>query len=190
VNAKQGGGETGAEPGRSQPGGRVRRILLVGFMAAGKSTVGRILADQLGWRFVDVDAEIERRAGRSIAEIFRTDGEAAFRVLEAELVASLDSADRSVIAPGGGWAARPGALEVRSGTVTVWLRVSPEEAVRRARAARLARPLLETDDPLATARELLGLREPFYRQARIWIDAEQRGPHAIANEIRERIENE
>jgi shikimate kinase len=124
----------------------VRRILLVGFMSAGKTTIGRLLADTLGWRFVDVDEEIVRRTGMSVADIFRERGEAVFRRLETRLTARLCSLDLAVIAPGGGWIMAPMALErLPRDTRTVWLRVSPEEAVRRSLGAGVERPLLGSD---------------------------------------------
>ena len=82
---------------------RVGRIVLIGFMAAGKSTVGRILADRLGWAFVDFDDEIEERTGLAVRDFFRIYGEQAFRELEAELTEELADAEHVVLAPGGGW---------------------------------------------------------------------------------------
>jgi len=171
--------------GPEPPAPPVRLIALVGFMAAGKTTVGRRLADRLGWRFIDVDAEIEARSGRGIAEWFRDPGELAFRAMEAELTATLLSGDHTVLALGGGWAAQPGAFDaVPTGARTVWLRVSAAEAVRRAAADPVIRPLLEGDDaPDDTARVLLQKREVAYGRADIRVDVDGRTPDEIVHEI-------
>lgn len=163
----------------------VRLVALVGFMAAGKTTVGRRLADRLGWRFIDVDLEIASRSGRTIAEWFRDPGEAAFRAMEAELTATLLSEDHTVLALGGGWAAQPGAFEaVPSGARTVWLRVSAAEAVRRAAADPVVRPLLAGDDaPDHTVRALLQKREAAYGRADFRVDVDGRAPDEIVHEI-------
>jgi shikimate kinase len=165
----------------------VARVFLIGFMAAGKTTVGRLLADRLGWRFVDVDEEIVRRSGETVPEIFRLHGEAVFRALEARLTAELRSLDRAVIAPGGGWVTTPSALDdLPDGTVVVWLRVSAEEAIRRVGPAA-DRPLLAGADPLARARSLIAERESLYRRADLTIDVDGRSPAAIAAEIAARL---
>lgn len=161
------------------------RVVLLGFMAAGKTSVGRALADLLGWRFLDVDNEIERRAGRTIPEIFRSDGEAAFRALEAEVAARLVERREVVVAMGGGWLDVDGLPEE---TLTVWLRISPEEAVRRASAAEAAeRPMLGGGDPLERARRLLAAREPAYRRAALRLEAEAASPEELARAIAQAV---
>ncbi len=153
-------------------------------MASGKSTVGQRLAERLGWDFLDFDEEIERRTGLAIPDIFRRMGEPAFRALEAELTAECGDLDHIVLAPGGGWITQPELLELLApGTLLVWLRVSPEEAVRRAMRARTHRPLLAGPDPLARARLLLSEREPLYRQADVAVDVDDRDPDEVAAEI-------
>ena len=164
--------------------GDVARIVLVGFMASGKSTVGRRLAERLGWDFIDFDEEIERRAGRSIGDIFRQDGEAAFRALEAKLTAEWRNAESVVLAPGGGWVTQPGLLDsLGPRSVVVWLRISAAEAVRRTASAQVHRPLLAGADPLATAERLLRQREPLYRRADVVVDSDARGPDELASAI-------
>ena len=163
--------------------GRPRRVVLVGFMAAGKTSVGAALARRLEWRFVDVDAEVERTAGASIPEIFRREGEAAFRRLEAAATEDALRSDEVVVASGGGWPSNPFAdwPELPSGTVSVWLRVDGREAVRRARAQGLVeRPLLAGGDPEAAVEELLADRDAAYRRAAIHVDTGGRGPEEIA----------
>jgi shikimate kinase len=163
---------------------RLRRILLVGFMGAGKSSVGRRLARALGWRFVDFDTEVTAVAGMSIPEIFETAGEAAFRELEAGVGQRLLERDRVVLASGGGWGTVPGRLdEVPAGTETFWLRVSAEEAVRRASARPGTRPLLAGEDPLGRARRLLAEREPRYARADGVVDTDHRSVEDVTSEI-------
>jgi shikimate kinase len=166
------------------PARDVRRIVLVGFMSAGKTTIGPLLADSLGWRFVDVDEEIVRRTGMSVADIFRQRGEAVFRRLEARLTARLCSVEDTVIAPGGGWVMAPMALErLPQGTWTVWLRVSAEEAVRRALGSGVERPLLAGEDPLGTARTLLAARQSRYRQVDQIVAVDEKTPAEITAAI-------
>jgi shikimate kinase len=154
--------------------GAWRRVLLVGFMGAGKSSVGNRLAHRMGWSFVDADDVIEAEAGRSIPEIFAASGEGHFRGLEAGVVDRLLRRDRIVIATGGGWAAAEGRLEsVPPGTATVWLRVGGEEAVRRTKPAAGTRPMLVSEDPVQAARALLAARAPFYALARWTVDTER-----------------
>ena len=165
-------------------------IILVGFMAAGKSTVGRLLADRLGWGFVDFDARIRERAGRPPGQIIREDGEAAFRSHEARLTAELAGRTGLVLAPGGGWGADPGrAAALGPGAVRVWLRITAEEAVRRAGGEEVDRPLLgEGPDRVARARELLAERAAGYMAAEIVVDVHGRSPEVVTEEIFRRLE--
>ncbi|HEX7052122.1 MAG TPA: shikimate kinase [Longimicrobiales bacterium] len=165
----------------------VTRLILVGFMAAGKSTVGRRLADLLGWVFIDFDEEIERRTGISIPEIFRLRGEPAFRALEAELTEEVAGIEHAVLAPGGGWITQPELLDAFGPeTLVVWLRISPAEAVRRASRTLSHRPLLASaPDPIAAARTLIREREPLYRLADVVVDVDGRDPEELAEEIAE-----
>lgn len=166
-----------------------RNIVLTGFMGAGKTTVGRHLAETLGWSFVDLDERIARESGMSIPDIFRTRGEMAFRAMEARLTAALSSVDRTVIAPGGGWVLDPANPErLPPATCTVWLRVSAGEAVRRVRAAGEDRPLLAgAADPVAVAAALLARRSARYATADVIVDVDGRTPAEIVEEIRSRI---
>jgi len=152
----------------------LERVLLVGFMGSGKTSVGRLLAERLGWRFVDFDDVVESEAGARIAEIFRAAGESGFRALEAEVAERLLSGRHVVLGSGGGWAAAAaGRLdEVPSGTATFWLRVSAEEAVRRAVGQPGQRPLLDRPDPLEAARRLIEERAPRYGEARWTVDTD------------------
>jgi len=161
-----------------------RLVVLVGFMGSGKTSVGSRLAERLGWSFVDVDDEVEARTGSSIDALFRDVGEAGFREVEARVTAELLEARACVVATGGGWpAAGGGRLEALPDDVlTVWLRVDPDVAVERVAATR-HRPLLNVEDPLARARELLGRREAAYRRARVHLDTNEATPEVLVDAI-------
>lgn len=148
-------------------------IYLVGMMGVGKSTVGAQLASRLGRAFVDTDQEVERVAGRTIAEIFETDGEVHFRALEAEAIRAA-SADAAVVALGGGAVAEPGAMErlLADGEV-VYLMADPAVLVRRI-GNPASRPLLaglDLDERIEKLEMLLTERKRFYDQAGIRVDA-------------------
>lgn len=131
---------------------------------AGKSTAGRQLAHALGVPFVDVDHEIERRIGRTIRAFFESEGEAAFRDLEQEVLAELLQCPGQVLATGGGAVLRPANREaLRRHSTVVYLRASPEELFRRLRHDT-QRPLLQVADPLRRLRELYRERDPLYRE--------------------------
>jgi shikimate kinase len=145
-----------------------RRIVLVGFMGAGKTTVGATLAARLGWGFLDLDRRIEERAGRSVPEIFRRDGEPAFREEERRAAEEAAGLDRLVIAAGGGAFAHPATrAALARGSMTVWLACSLETVLERIAPG--------PDRPLASSRErmhrLMSLREPSYRLADRVVDA-------------------
>ena len=160
------------------------RILLVGFMASGKSTVGREVARMLDWRFVDFDDEIRREVGEEIPDIFARSGEAGFRAIEARVARRLLPGDRVVLAAGGGWAAQAGHMEsLPDDTLSVWLKVTPATAVSRARAQGAERPLLDVARPVQRARLLLATRTPYYRLARLTLDSEGISVTALAEQI-------
>ncbi|NIP83801.1 MAG: shikimate kinase [Gemmatimonadetes bacterium] len=161
------------------------RIVLVGFMAAGKSTVGPVLARRLGWEFVDLDDRIREETGRTPAAILRDEGEAAFRRLEAALTDGLAGRRRLVLAPGGGWVTQPGlARRLGPGTVRVWLRVSLDEALRRADTSEADRPLLgPPDGRRERVAALLERRRADYAAAELTVDVDGREPADVADEI-------
>jgi shikimate kinase len=152
----------------SGPATGPERVVLVGFMGAGKSTIGPLLAEVLGWGFVDLDTWIEERAGREVATIFREEGEASFRARERDMAARAASQRHLVIAAGGGAFAQPDTRDVlRQGAVTVWLRSDL--------ATLLARIPPDGRRPLAANRDimqtLLAEREPSYKLADVTVDA-------------------
>lgn len=141
------------------------RIFLVGLMGAGKTTVGRSLAQRTGLRFADSDHEIERRRGLTVSEIFAQEGEAGFRDLEQQVIDEFTRQDGLVLATGGGAVLRDEnrrALHDR-GTV-VYLRAGPDELAHRMRNDRV-RPLLRGGDPRARLRDLFRQRDPLYRES-------------------------
>ncbi len=160
------------------------RVLLVGFMASGKSSVGKELASRLGWDFEDFDTAIEARAGKSVSQIFAEDGEVEFRRLESGVAEELLARSNTVVASGGGWPAQPGSWRmVTEDTMSVWLQVSPVEAVRRASEDGPTRPLLDGEDVTDRATALLLAREASYRRARYTLDSERYTPPELAAEI-------
>jgi len=157
-------------------------------MGSGKSTVGHLLAEALGWEFADFDDEVERDQERSVAAIFAESGEPRFRAAEARVGERLLARDRVVLASGGGWAATPGRLRtLPEGTLSVWLKVGPDEAVRRATPLAGVRPLLAGADPVGAARKLLSARAPFYAEADLEVDTESRTIEDVAAEILKRM---
>jgi shikimate kinase len=163
------------------------KVILVGLMGAGKSTVGGLLADRLGYAFVDLDAEVEALAGRSIAEIFDAGGETLFRELEAEATERQDDATGTVLAAGGGWMVRPELRDRWPGSVRVWLRVTPEEAWDRLSGDAAARPMLDPGRPRESLERLLGERETAYEQAEISVAAGDSSGGAAAEETADLI---
>ena len=131
------------------------------------------MAARLGRPFVDFDEEIERRTGCGVAELFARHGEDHFRQLELTISRELASRRGMVLAPGGGWAAIPGAVELlRPPARLVYLRLSPEVALGRVAADGRKRPLLEVPQPILTLRRMLAARHAFYALADHVVDAE------------------
>ncbi len=160
------------------------RVLLVGFMASGKSSTGKELASRLGWDFQDFDTVIAARAGKSVSRIFSEDGEAEFRRLESGVAEDLLARSNTVVASGGGWPAQPGAWKmVAENTMSIWLKVSLAVAVRRASEQGPTRPLLDGEGVTEQAAVLLLGREAAYSGARYSLDSEQYGPPELADEI-------
>ncbi|MDG2256025.1 MAG: shikimate kinase [Opitutaceae bacterium] len=140
-------------------------LYLVGFMGTGKSAVGRSVANRLGFAFIDSDHAIEEADGRSIKEIFDSEGEVAFRELERKFIDEGHANECCVISCGGGLVAQPGMLKrLRAKGPVVCLLASPETIFERVKGNE-KRPLLNVQDPLARIRELLGEREPIYKKA-------------------------
>ena len=141
---------------------RPENIILCGFMGTGKSTVGRLIAERLGWRFVDTDQLIEERAGRTVKDIFAQDGEAVFRQWESRICQELAALQKTVIATGGGIVLNPDNRDAlaRAGLV-VCLDAPASEIVARL-AGVTDRPLLAGADPVTRVAELLAARASAY----------------------------
>ncbi|MCX7616345.1 3-dehydroquinate synthase [Tepidiforma sp.] len=161
-----------------------RRIFLIGLSGSGKSTTGRILAERLGWAFIDTDKEIERKAGATVAELFAREGEAAFRERELRALEAAAAHEPAVIATGGGAPTIPAARPILGSGFVVWLAVSPAVAARRLLEAPNAseRPLL-AGDPRARLEALLQSRIELYRGADAAIDCDDLTPEEQAEEI-------
>jgi shikimate kinase / 3-dehydroquinate synthase len=159
---------------------RPTRVVLVGFMGSGKTSVGRVLARRLGYLFEDMDRRIEERTGRTIADIFREDGEEAFREMECEEARTLVSLPHRVVAAGGGAFTRAATRALlREGALTVWLRCDLDRILARVPADG-SRPLAGNRDIM---RALLGEREPSYRMADVVVDASAGAPREVADRI-------
>jgi shikimate kinase len=161
-------------------------IVVIGFMGTGKSTVGRLVAERLGRRFVDLDTVIAAVAGKTVPEIFRADGEPAFRRLETIALARALGDGGTVLATGGGAACREDnlAMMLAQGRV-VALSATPEEVLKRTGHAS-GRPNLDGatgEQQLARARALLAAREPYYARAHVRVDTVGKAPEDVAAEV-------
>jgi shikimate kinase len=163
-------------------------IVLVGYRGTGKSTVARLLAAQLQWPWFDADVEIESRAGKSIAQIFASDGEESFRDWESRVVADLCARERCILALGGGAVMRPENREaiLRQGRV-VWLQASPETLWRRIQSDSSTaerRPDLTAQGGITEIIATLEARREIYRQcAHSEVDTQGKSPEEVANAI-------
>ncbi|GGG90657.1 shikimate kinase [Glycocaulis albus] len=170
-----------------------RPLVLVGLMGAGKTSIGRRVADRLGWRFRDSDHEVEEAAGRSVSEIFADFGEAAFRDGERRVIARLlEEPGHCVIALGGGAFIHDETRAlIKDKALSVWLKADIDTLMERV-SRRDTRPLLQTDDPRAVMETLLAERGPVYAEADIHVtspDATHEGAVlAILEAMAERVE--
>ena len=161
----------------------IKNIALIGFMGTGKSSVGRIIAEQARFQLVDTDDEIERRAGKSIRQIFADEGEPRFREHERALVAELAGLNRVVISTGGGVGANPdhlAALKTHALVICLW--ASPDHIWERVRHQH-HRPLLQDPDPRAKIQRLLAERAVFYRQADVLVNTDLRPLREVAQQV-------
>jgi shikimate kinase len=161
-------------------------IVLVGFMGAGKTTIGQLLAGQLSLPFTDADAAIEQRSGRPIPQIFAEDGEPAFRALEHQVIAELLDGPARVLALGGGAAEHPGTRARLTAAQVVYLQVGYEQAMRRVRGVRdpESRPLLARPDLAATYQRRL----PVYAGiATVTVPTDDRRPEAVSQDVLARL---
>jgi shikimate kinase len=161
----------------------IHNLALIGFMGTGKSSVGRLCAAHLRYELIDTDDWIEKRAGKSITEIFAQEGEAAFREIERQLVTEMAAWQRKVISTGGGLAANDANLvSLKQHSLVVCLWASAEEIWERVRDQG-HRPLLQGPDPLGKIRALLEQRTPFYRQADVLVNTGMRSAREVAQQV-------
>ena len=151
-----------------------RRVYIIGFMGSGKSTAGRKLASSLGWKFIDLDKEVERIAGQSVKEIFSTLGEDHFRETEANVLFGLITEDDTVISAGGGTPCRGSNMDFMTATgIVVYLKMTPSQLNSRLEGSSVSRPLLNNlagDELLEYISHKLAEREEYYLKAQIITD--------------------
>lgn len=165
-----------------------KRIVLVGPMGAGKSTIGRMLARELGYRFLDSDRIIEERCGANIPWIFDVEGEAGFRQRETAMLAELSEVEGTVLATGGGAVMRPENHKLlKRDAIVVYLKTSIDQQVERTRRDR-NRPLLQNDDPEAVLRHLFAVRDPIYTElADVVMHTDRKSPRLVVRQLVNRV---
>ena len=168
-------------------------LILIGYRGTGKSTVARLLAERLGWAWVDSDAEVEREVGATIAEIFAREGEAGFRDREAAVVARLLEDDNRVVALGGGAVLREETRQkLAAAGKVVWLRATAETIHLRLASdpgTVTGRPNLTAGGGMPEIRDLLQRRQAIYQRcADLEVDTDNKDPAAVAAEILSRME--
>ncbi|MCV7283230.1 shikimate kinase [Mycolicibacterium flavescens] len=166
------------------------RAVLVGLPGSGKSTIGRRLAKVLDLPLLDTDAGIEETTGRTIADIFATDGEQEFRRIEEEVIRSALQTHDGVLSLGGGAVTTPGVRDALAGHTVIYLEISAAEGVRRTGGSTV-RPLLAGGDRGEKFKALMTQRVPLYRKvATIRVNTNRRNPGAVVRQIVARLENE
>lgn len=163
-------------------------VVLIGYRCAGKTTVGKILAEKLEMRFFDTDKLVEAKAKKPVIRIFQEDGEGEFRRYESEVIEEICGGDGKVISVGGGGVVRQkNVMHIQKCGRIFHLKVTPETVRARFEkdpAAAASRPSITRDDVIEEARDMMARREPFYREAaEFTIDANSKTPEEIAEEI-------
>jgi len=162
-------------------------LYLVGMMGSGKSSVGRHLAEALNYRFIDADTSLEQVAGRSIPEIFASEGESGFRALESAVLNQIASWHSLVVATGGGVVTQPANWGELHQGVVVWLDAPDAILLQRLEADPTPRPLMEAEDRAERLAALLAERRPLYAQADLQILQDGRPPEQVAEQIIEAL---
>jgi shikimate kinase len=166
-----------------QPHRHLVNLALIGFMGTGKTSVGKLVAEQLHFEFLDTDEMIQSRTGRTIADIFNREGEQAFRQLERSVVEELSAREKTVISTGGGLPTNPENLsKLKTHALVVCLWSSPDKIWERVRH-QSHRPLLHDAEPQKKIRELLTAREPFYKQADVLVNTDIRSLREVAQQV-------
>lgn len=163
-------------------------IILTGFMATGKTTVGQLIAKHLAYEFVDTDSLIVQREGMSVQKIFQTRGEPEFRRMESTLARELAEHQGRVVSTGGGMLVDPGNAKILGQTGLIFCLVATAQEIfdRVAKDTRAKRPLLSSPDPMAEVRRLMAQREAAYKNF-TQIDTTGKDPKAVAREVMEMI---
>ncbi len=166
-------------------------ITLVGLMGSGKSSVGRLLANELDWPFIDSDAEIVTQAGLSIPEIFESKGEAYFRELERDILKNLTAQDDlRVIGTGGGAFMNDKTRDyIKDKTISVFLQAELDTLIKRV-GSGAGRPLFKDQSPTVVLAELIDLRYPRYKEARILVDTKDETPQETLNRVLQALYND
>jgi shikimate kinase len=165
------------------------KAVLVGLPGSGKSTIGRRLSKALGVSLLDTDVAIKQQTGRSIADIFATEGEKEFRRIEEGVVRAALADHDGVVSLGGGAVTSPGVCEALAGHTVIYLEISAREGVRRT-GGNTVRPLLAGGDHAAKFRALMAKRVPLYRRvATIRVDTNRRNPGAVVRYIVSRLQD-
>ncbi len=161
------------------------RIFIIGFMGSGKTTHGKKLARKLEYRFADMDQWIEKETGKTVPEIFKEEGEAAFRKMETEAIHALSKEKNIVISTGGGAPCHAENMELlKSSGLTIYLQLAPAALLSRLKNSKSERPLLagkSEQEMLETIKEILNIREAFYSKADVIVDG--------LNNVDERLES-
>lgn len=167
-------------------------IALIGFMGVGKTEVGKALAEKLDKKFIELDALIEQKAGKSIPEIFKQDGEITFRELEIEVAKEVAGRKNIVIACGGGVVLNKINIDrLRKESLIVYLIASPKIILKRTSNDAEERPLLKVVNPTLTIQELLAFRKPFYeRAADIKVDTSKLDVDTVVEQIIAKIKED
>jgi len=164
-------------------------IVLTGFMATGKTVVGKRLAEKLNFKYIDTDEIIEKEMRMKISEIFKKFGEKFFREKEKEVAKKVSSLDRHVISTGGGIVLNEENIKnLKKNGVIINLRAKPETIYERTKGDT-SRPLLNKPDPLSEIKKLLAFRKPFYEKCDFYIETDELAPSEIVDKIIDWIRN-
>ncbi|MCF7669671.1 MAG: shikimate kinase [Verrucomicrobia bacterium] len=162
---------------------KIRNLALIGFMGVGKSTVGRIVAERLGFGYMDTDELIEARCGKTIPCIFAEDGEERFRELEYEITLELETVSDTVISTGGGLVVNPENMEsLKKHALVVCLWASPRTICKRV-GKKNTRPLLDEAEPINKVKSLLEARKPHYKKADVLLNVDRRSLSRVSQVV-------